>query len=66
MRNRPYVVLAAGLLGLYVLAAEGVPPGRGPEREIRDVAPTLLDLLGEPVPAEMEGTSLLAPAPARA
>jgi predicted AlkP superfamily phosphohydrolase/phosphomutase len=52
--------------GLYVLAAEGVPPGRGPEREIRDVAPTLLDLLGEPVPAEMEGTSLLAPAPARA
>ena len=52
--------------GLYVLAAEGVAPGRGPERDIRDVAPTLLDLLGEPVPAEMEGTSLLAPAPARA
>ena len=52
--------------GLYVLAAEGVPAGPGPERDIRDVAPTLLDLLGEPVPAEMEGTSLLAPAPARA
>jgi predicted AlkP superfamily phosphohydrolase/phosphomutase len=52
--------------GLYVLAAEGVPPGPGPERDIRDVAPTLLELLGEPVPAEMEGTSLLAPAPARA
>jgi predicted AlkP superfamily phosphohydrolase/phosphomutase len=52
--------------GLYVLAAEGVPPGPGPERDIRDVAPTLLELLGESVPAEMEGTSLLAPAPARA
>ena len=52
--------------GLYVLAAGGVSPGPGPERDIRDVAPTLLDLLGEPVPAEMEGTSLLAPAPARA
>jgi predicted AlkP superfamily phosphohydrolase/phosphomutase len=52
--------------GLYVLAADGVTPGRGPERDIRDIAPTLLDLLGEPVPAEMEGTSLLVPAPARA
>jgi len=52
--------------GLYVLAAADVPAGPGPERDIRDVAPTLLELLGEPVPAEMEGTSLLAPAPARA
>jgi predicted AlkP superfamily phosphohydrolase/phosphomutase len=52
--------------GLYVLAADGVPAGPGPERDIRDVAPTLLELLGEPIPAEMEGTSLLAPAPARA
>ncbi len=33
--------------------------GRGPERDLRDVAPTLLRLLGEPVPAEMEGTSLV-------
>jgi predicted AlkP superfamily phosphohydrolase/phosphomutase len=45
--------------GLYVLAAKGVPPGLGPERDIRDIAPTLLDLLGEPVPAEMEGSSLV-------
>ena len=45
--------------GLYVLAADGVPPGRGPERDLRDVAPTLLDLLGETVPPEMEGRSLL-------
>jgi predicted AlkP superfamily phosphohydrolase/phosphomutase len=45
--------------GLYVLAAEGVAVGPGPERDIRDVAPTLLELLGEPVPAEMEGRSML-------
>jgi predicted AlkP superfamily phosphohydrolase/phosphomutase len=44
--------------GLYVLA-DGLPPGRGPERDLRDVAPTLLRLLGEPVPPEMEGTSLV-------
>jgi predicted AlkP superfamily phosphohydrolase/phosphomutase len=45
--------------GLYVLAGEGVEPGRGEERSILDVAPTLLTLLGEPVPAEMEGASLV-------
>ena len=46
--------------GLYVLAGEGVEAGRGPERDLRDIAPTLLELLGEPVPAEMEGRSLVA------
>jgi predicted AlkP superfamily phosphohydrolase/phosphomutase len=46
--------------GLYVVAGEGVPAGPGPERELRDVAPTLLELLGEPVPADMEGTGVLA------
>jgi predicted AlkP superfamily phosphohydrolase/phosphomutase len=46
--------------GLYVLAADGVPGGPGPERDIRDIAPTLLELLGEPVPADMEGHSVLA------
>jgi predicted AlkP superfamily phosphohydrolase/phosphomutase len=45
--------------GLYVLAAEGVPAGEGPTRDLRDIAPTILELLGEPVPAEMEGRSLL-------
>jgi predicted AlkP superfamily phosphohydrolase/phosphomutase len=45
--------------GLYVLAADGVPSGRGPQRDLRDVAPTLLTLLGEPVPADMEGASLV-------
>lgn len=47
--------------GLYLLAADGVEPGPGPERDLRDVGPTILELLGEPVPADMEGTSLLAP-----
>ena len=45
--------------GLYLLVADGVAPGRSGERDLRDVAPTLLELLGEPVPADMEGTSLL-------
>jgi predicted AlkP superfamily phosphohydrolase/phosphomutase len=45
--------------GLYVLAADGVQPGRAPERDLRDVAPTLLTLLGEPVPPDMEGQSLV-------
>jgi predicted AlkP superfamily phosphohydrolase/phosphomutase len=46
--------------GLYVLVGDGVQPGRGPERDLRDIAPTLLDLLGEPVPGDMEGRSLVA------
>jgi predicted AlkP superfamily phosphohydrolase/phosphomutase len=47
------------LEGLYVLAAEGVPAGLGAERDLRDIAPTILTLLGEPVPDDMEGTSLV-------
>jgi predicted AlkP superfamily phosphohydrolase/phosphomutase len=45
--------------GLYLLAAEGVEAGPGEERDLRDIAPTLLRLLGEPVPADMEGRSLI-------
>jgi predicted AlkP superfamily phosphohydrolase/phosphomutase len=45
--------------GLYLLAAEGVEAGPGEERDLRDIAPTLLTLLGEPVPADMEGRSLV-------
>jgi predicted AlkP superfamily phosphohydrolase/phosphomutase len=44
--------------GLYILAADGVPAGPGPQQEIRDIAPTLLHLLGEPVPSDMEGSVL--------
>ena len=50
--------------GLYVLVADGVPAGAAPQRALHDVAPTLLELLGEPVPAEMEGQSMLRPAAA--
>jgi predicted AlkP superfamily phosphohydrolase/phosphomutase len=45
--------------GMYVLVADGVEPGAGEERQIVDIAPTLLTLLGEHVPGEMEGTSLV-------
>jgi predicted AlkP superfamily phosphohydrolase/phosphomutase len=45
--------------GLYVLVSGDVPAGRGPERDLRDIAPTILTLLGEPVPPEMEGSSLV-------
>jgi predicted AlkP superfamily phosphohydrolase/phosphomutase len=45
--------------GLYLLAAEGVEAGPGEERDLRDIAPTLLTLLGESVPPDMEGRSLV-------
>ncbi len=43
--------------GLYIAVADGIEPGPGPEYDLRDVAPTILTLLGEAVPAEMEGES---------
>ena len=45
--------------GLYILTVDDSPSGPGPERDLRDIAPTLLTLLGEPVPAEMEGESIV-------
>ena len=45
--------------GMYLLVRPDGDVGAGPERDIRDIAPTILDLLDEPVPAEMEGRSLL-------
>jgi predicted AlkP superfamily phosphohydrolase/phosphomutase len=42
--------------GLYVIAGQGIPAGQGPQQNIQDVAPTLLHLLGEPVPPDMEGS----------
>ena len=44
--------------GLYILAdpqARGC--GRGPKRHLMDVAPTVLELMGEPIPADMQGRS---------
>jgi predicted AlkP superfamily phosphohydrolase/phosphomutase len=45
--------------GLYVLAADGVATGVGPERDLRDIAPTILALLGEDIPAAMEGEPIV-------
>jgi predicted AlkP superfamily phosphohydrolase/phosphomutase len=45
--------------GVYILAGNGVEAGEGEQRPIFDIGPTLLALLGEPVPAEMEGESLV-------
>jgi predicted AlkP superfamily phosphohydrolase/phosphomutase len=51
--------------GLYILVGNGIPAGRGPVRDLRDVAPTLLSLLDEPVPPDMEGAIMLGEAGAR-
>jgi predicted AlkP superfamily phosphohydrolase/phosphomutase len=45
--------------GVYIVSGNGVEAGEGEQRPIFDIAPTLLALLGEPVPAEMEGQSLI-------
>ncbi len=45
--------------GMYLLVAPGVDAGAGGQRDIVDIAPTILELLDEPVPGEMEGRSLL-------
>ena len=45
--------------GMYVLAGPGVAAGPGGQRDLKDVAPTILDLLGEAIPQDMEGRSLL-------
>jgi predicted AlkP superfamily phosphohydrolase/phosphomutase len=48
--------------GLLILKAAGIQPGARERMHLLDVAPTVLELLGLPVPAAMRGTSLLAPA----
>lgn len=45
--------------GMYLLAADEVAAGEA-EASIADMAPTVLSLCGLPVPAEMEGRSLVA------
>ena len=46
--------------GLYILAGPGVQHALGEEQRIVDIAPTVLRLLGEPVPVEMGGEALSA------
>ena len=56
-------------LGMFALAAPGVVPGRrDPPPRIEDIAPTILEILGVPIPEGLDGNSLLggkptAPAP---
>ena len=40
----------------FALRAPGLAPGRREGLSIYDVAPTILDLFGQPVPADMEGS----------
>jgi predicted AlkP superfamily phosphohydrolase/phosphomutase len=46
--------------GLAVLAGPGIPQGEREGMHLLDVAPTVLELLGLPVPEHMAGRSLLA------
>jgi predicted AlkP superfamily phosphohydrolase/phosphomutase len=45
--------------GLFILRAPGVEPGLREGAHLLDVAPTVLELLGQPVPPAMRGASLL-------
>jgi predicted AlkP superfamily phosphohydrolase/phosphomutase len=45
--------------GIYMLAGPGVEPGPGGERDIRDIAPTILTLMDHRVPSAMEGASIV-------
>jgi predicted AlkP superfamily phosphohydrolase/phosphomutase len=45
--------------GLYIIAARGIDAGPGPDRDLLDVAPTVLTALGLPVLETMEGSSWL-------
>ena len=44
--------------GLLILAGPGIEPGRREGMHLLDVAPTVLDLMGLPIPATMRGVSL--------
>jgi predicted AlkP superfamily phosphohydrolase/phosphomutase len=41
--------------GIFILNSPSVSPGEAENLDIRDVAPTILALMGIPVPADMEG-----------
>jgi predicted AlkP superfamily phosphohydrolase/phosphomutase len=45
--------------GMYLITGPGVDAGPGEQRDIRDIAPTILSLLGLPAPAAMEGSAIV-------
>jgi predicted AlkP superfamily phosphohydrolase/phosphomutase len=45
--------------GLFILKAPGIAPGLREGARLLDIAPTVLELLGQPVPPAMRGASLL-------
>ena len=45
--------------GMFILNAPGVEPGLREGAHLLDIAPTVLELLGQPVPPAMRGASLL-------
>jgi predicted AlkP superfamily phosphohydrolase/phosphomutase len=47
--------------GVVAVSAPGVAPGRRLHADLVDVAPTILRLLGEPIPAHVEGIAIGAP-----
>jgi predicted AlkP superfamily phosphohydrolase/phosphomutase len=49
-----------GLFGMAYIAADGIAPGDRGKRSSFDVVPTLFDLLGERLPENISGRSLLA------
>ena len=51
--------------GIVALAGAGIAPGRTLQANLPDVAPTILKLLGLPIPAHMEGKPLPASPPRR-
>ena len=47
------------LQGILALAGPDIPPGRWEDARLQDLAPTILHLLGLPVPEEMDGRVLV-------
>ena len=70
LRGDPTLTATHRLEGVLMVHAAGVARGRSQTAELRDVAPTILHLLGMPAPARMSGRVLseilsgAAPAPA--
>jgi predicted AlkP superfamily phosphohydrolase/phosphomutase len=52
--------------GIYILSGPGIPAGEfGEDRHLMDIAPTLLQLFGLPVPEDMQGETFFTQEPSR-